>query len=222
MENMMYKLKSCFIILTGIMLLKAPSEIKAQDVALKFNAGTLGAGIELVADVSESVNIRLGGNIFGLTRSWDAYTTTDFEIATEINLKNITFLADWHPFKSSNLRVTGGLVWNQNEFAGIMTPVRSYTIGGDVYTPEDLGDVIATFDFPDFAPYAGIGFGSPFRSSSFGVNFDLGVFYQQSPSVTLHAEGLLQPTESQAPVMENNLSWANLYPVFTLSFFYEI
>ncbi len=217
----MNKLRHFFIFLVFIPFLYV-TPAQSQQFAVKGNAGTLGTGIELVAGVSESVSIRAGGNFFDLTRSWESYSTSDFELSTDMRLRNITALADWYPFSRSKFRITGGVVWNMNDFSGTLTPLKTFTVGGDTYTPEDLGTVDVLFDFPALAPYAGFGYGSPFIGSSFGMNVDLGFFYQQSPGVTFHAPGLLKPTESQAAVMQNNLEWADLYPVLTLSLYYKL
>jgi hypothetical protein len=197
--------------------------LNAQELAINASLGSLGAGAGIVVGLSESVHLRAGGNFFAISHQWQGYSTEDFSLSTDIKLRSAMLLADWYPAPAStSFRISGGLILNMNSFSGTLTPRNTYTFGGDVYTPEDLGDVDVDFSFPLLAPFISTGFGSALSGSRLGVHTEVGVFYQQSPKVSFTAEGYLKPTESQAPVMQNNLSWANLYPVFTVSVYYRL
>ncbi|AXJ01033.1 hypothetical protein CYPRO_1783 [Cyclonatronum proteinivorum] len=197
------------------------SEIHAQSFGTKLNFGTQGIGVEGVLQVSEPINVRVGANFLGASYLYETDTDDDFDIDSSLSLSTFSALADWHAFKSS-FRITAGLIYNNNTVKASLLPKQEYTIGGDVYTPEELGNLDAEVTFNPISPYIGLGFGNTFSGSRLGFQVDLGVLYHGEPSVSMTADGLLSPSASQAPQLQENLSWATLYPVFTLSFTYRI
>ncbi|MDI6401665.1 hypothetical protein QLX67_06640 [Balneolaceae bacterium ANBcel3] len=206
-------------IFTIFLLVSLPSLLYAQSFSVKVNAGSTGFGLEAVMQVHETANVRLGGNFFSFSYLYES--DDEFDLDADLSLGMFTLLMDYHPFKSA-FRLTGGLVYNNNSVNAGLIPQKSYTVGGDVYRPEELGNLDAEFSFNKVAPYVALGFGNPFSGSRFGLSTDIGLIFQGSPNVGMEAEGLLIPSAEQAPILEDNVSWANLYPVFTLSFHYRI
>ena len=135
----------------------------------------------------------------------------------------ISVQGDYFPFESSSFKITAGLFFNLNEIDAIITPMEQ-TVGGDIYTLEDLGTMDANIKFNPIAPYIGLGFGNPtYGTSGFGFTFDIGTMYQGGSIVDLTAEGLLEPTaaEDQEKLIEDNLSWFEWYPVVSLGITYK-
>ncbi|MCC5935399.1 MAG: hypothetical protein LAT75_12180 [Candidatus Cyclonatronum sp.] len=215
----MKKLKLFFML--PVLFLCTAATAEAQSFAVKANAGTTGLGLEAAYRLSEPVNLRIGANFLSASYLYETDADDEYDLDASLKLGLITALADWHPFRNS-FRLTAGLVYNSNTISGDLLPKKSYTIGGDVYTPEDLGSLSSEFTFNPIAPYLALGFGNAFSGSRFGVNMDLGLIFQGPPKVSLEAEGLLSPSAAQAPILEDNVSWATLYPVLTLSFTYRI
>ncbi|MCH8568172.1 MAG: hypothetical protein LAT67_07910 [Balneolales bacterium] len=222
LHSLIYRILSS-LALSALLFTALIPRLYAQDLAFKASAGTQGFGIEVLYAAHHDLNLRLGVNALAWNLNLDERSTDEFDLNGRMVLQSMTLLADWHPFSNFHeLRFTSGVVLNMNEFKGVMIPTRTFTVGGDVYTPEDLGNVDVNFDFPLLAPYFAVGFGHAFTGGQTGIQLDLGLFYQQSPRVTFLAEGLLAPTVSQAEVMENNIRWAKWYPVATLSFYYRL
>lgn len=209
------------LILVLILVMGVSVSAQAQSFAVKANAGTTGLGFEAAYQVSAPLNVRVGANFLNLSYLYESGADDEFDFDASFNLGLITALVDWHPYRNS-FRLTAGLVYNNNRLRGDLQPKKSYTIGGDVYTPGELGNLVSEFTFNPIAPYLAMGFGNMFTGSRFGVNLDIGVIYQAAPKVSMKAEGLLAPSASQAPILEENVSWATLYPVLTLSFSYRI
>lgn len=198
-----------------------PAITKAGSFALKANAGTLGFGLEGAAQIHESINVRLGANLMGYSYLYQSNPEDEFDIDGSLRLSNFLALVDWYPFKSG-FHLTGGLMYNNNNINIGLLPKQTYTVGGDTYTPDDLGSLSAELTFNPVVPYAALGFGNPFKGSRFGVNTDIGLFFQGAPKVSMEAQGLLEPSAEQAPLLEENVNWFTLYPVLTLSLYYRI
>lgn len=215
------KTKLLIFTFAALLIFAAGDKVMAQSFAVKANIGTLGAGGELSMSVHEKINVRAGANFFSYSYFYETDADDDYDLDAGLNLSNYSAMVDWHPF-GNRFRLTGGLVFNGNTVTAEMQPKQSYEIGGDVYAPDELGNLEAEISFSPITPYLGLGFGNALRGSSFGVNFELGAMFQGSPSVTMKADGLLAPSASQAPTLENNLSWFTAYPVMTISLYYRI
>lgn len=205
----------------ALLLLCGAEHIMAQSFAIKANAGTKGIGGELAMSLHEKVNVRAGANFFTFSYFYETDADDDFDLDAGLSFSNYTAMVDWHPF-GNRFRLTGGLVYNGNTVNAEMQPKQSYTIGGDVYAPDELGNLEAEVSFSPITPYLGLGFGNAFRGSSFGMNFELGAMFQGAPRVNMKADGLLAPSASQSPQFEENLSWFTAYPVMTISLYYRI
>lgn len=198
-----------------------PAALFGQSVAVKGGFGTMGIGAEGSVQLNQSFSVRAGGNMFNYTYSYTTSDDEDFDIDADLSLSNLTAIIDWHPFQNG-ARVSGGIVYNQNTVNSVLIPKQSHTVGGDVYSPEDLGNVHADFRFPDFAPYLALGYGNPFSGRRFGFNVDLGIVFQGEPNVDMNADGLLAPSASQAAIIEDNVGWASLYPAITVGMYYRL
>ena len=207
-------------ILISLFLIALPAAAIAQSFAVKGNAGSLGIGGEAVFSLNESFNVRAGANVFDFSYYHETSQGDEYDIDANLHLNSISALIDWYPFQNG-IRLAGGIVHNRNEVKSVLIPKQSHQVGGDIYSPEELGNVEADFRFPDFAPYFAIGLGNPFQGSRFGVNADIGILYQGDPKVDMRAEGLLAPSANQAEIIEQNISWANIYPAVTLSLYYR-
>ncbi|MCC5933163.1 MAG: hypothetical protein LAT75_01725 [Candidatus Cyclonatronum sp.] len=213
--------KIIYSTLTAFFLLLSVNEVNAQSFGAKLNFGTQGIGFEGIMRVYEPLNVRVGGNFLNASYLYETSASDDYDVDASLSLSTFSALLDWHPYKTS-LRLSAGLVYNANAVNTSLLPKKSYTIGGDVYSPDELGNLDAEVTFSPVSPYLGIGFGNVFSGSRFGFNTDFGVLLHGKPAVSLTADGLLSPSASQAPQLEENLSWATLYPVITFSFTYRI
>jgi len=211
------------LLLTILMLLSLGStSVFAQDWAIALKASTLGGNVELYRSFGESFNVHLGANYFALKQDLDG--TEDYTAEADAGLMSFSALGDFFPVQSSSFRITAGLLFNLNEVDAILTPIKSYTVGGDEYTPDDLGTLDANIKFNPLAPYIGLGFGNPTSGESgFGFSFDVGTMYQGGSIVNLTAEGLLEPSaaEDQEKLIEDNLSWFKWYPIVSLGITYK-
>jgi hypothetical protein len=193
-------------------------------LALGLKAGTLGFGGEATIGIISPLNARIGANFFSLSPDLgDAGTTDDYTMDATVNLKAFYALLDYYPFKRSNFHLSGGLYMSGNNVESVIHPTKTYTIGGDEYTPEKLGDVDLELGMDGTCPYIGFGFGNRLNKSGLGMNFDLGGYFQGGPTADMSAEGLIEPTAAadQEKIVEDSLKGLTWYPVLSFGLVYK-
>lgn len=196
------------------------SEVKAQDYAASLKVGTQGVSLEGYRSLSPIFNVRLGAGLFSFNAN-NVKQTSDYRVDGDLNLLEVSALADWFPFENS-LRVIGGLVVNLNKASVLLTPTVTKKSGNIEYTPERLGLVTADISFDKVAPYIGMGLGNPTSGASgVGFTFDIGTFYQGKPNASMSGTKLLTPMESQGPVLQDNIKWFQFYPVLSFGIYYK-
>lgn len=197
---------------------------------------TLGLGGSLVKQVSPQFNARVGVNAFGFGYDLEE---TDITYDSDLNLFNVSTLADIHPFKSSGLRISGGLIFGNNNIEGTATPtsvngIEEITVGDRTFTADQIGSVDAEADVTsNVAPYLGIGGGNPVAEGrGLGFWWNLGVMFGGSPDVTVTpnvAEGIPDDVrqeieaaaEEEEKKLEDEINFVGFYPVASLGLSYQ-
>ena len=214
------------------------SEIPKSGWAVVPEVSTLGLGGSVVRKIVPQLNARAGVNAFGVGFDLE---DTDATYEADLNLFNVSTLVDYHPIKSSGLRLSGGLIFGDNNVEGTATPTFSelegtdtIEIGDQTFNAEDLASVDADFDLTSsVAPYLGVGWGNPVSGNK-GLGFwaNLGVVFGGSPEVNITpntAEGL--PTQVEQEIedavaretedLEDELDFISVYPVLSLGLSYQ-
>lgn len=199
--------------------LMSANHLSAQNYAVALKISTLGINCEGIRSFGSSFNARIGFSIFNYQYN-GVEGEEDYKYDADLRLLSFSALADWYPFKSS-IHLTGGALINLNEGDLTLYPIKTYKIGGTLYTPQLLGNVSAKVKLNRVAPYLGIGFGMPTSGNHFTFSMDVGVIYQGAPKVDLTAKGLLEPSAEQGPLIEDNIKWFKFYPVISLGISYK-
>jgi len=194
---------------------------------------TLGIGATVTKSITPNLNAKLGVRGFGTNAN---ISESGIDYDAKLNLFSVSTLVDYHPWKNSGFRLTGGLVFQDNniEGTGKSNSNQKIQIGDQEYTSDQLGSVKAKVSFPNsVAPYLGIGWGNavkPGNRWSFSAN--LGVMFTGSPKVNLAPQfgGAATPeirnqiqadVEKERQQLENDLKWLNIYPVLSLGLSYQ-
>ncbi len=234
-------MKKQYILLVCCFSLTSFSSVYADPGSLSVGAkaGTLGLGGEVGLGVSEQLALRGGAN--SLAFSFDT-TISHVDYEMEPELKNLSFLLDWHPFTNS-FRITGGLFINDNSIAITGKPDLDYYLK-DVTIPgeyqglvDDLSEnakISGAADMNTLAPYVGIGWNSNSQhEQGWGVSIDLGVMFMGSPALseltlsTTYKEeeykissSELDELESERKELQDELDKFEYYPVGTIMIHY--
>ncbi len=199
-------------------------EIRYVDPTPRFsvgaNASTLGIGGEGGYQVNDFLGLRLVGNYLPVDFDFD---TDDVSYDAEVDWRSAGVVVDIYPF-GGTFRLTGGARYNANEIDLDATPRRNVDIGGQTFTPSEVGTIDADVDFDNFAPYVGLGWEDRWFGGHLGFSFDLGVYYQGDVSVDGDADGTLanDPDFQQALAreireIEDELDFFSWYPVVGVS-----
>jgi hypothetical protein len=192
------------------------------DVGVKLS--TLGAGVEVNYPLSSRWTVAVGLNKYSKSQI-ENIDGNDYD--QDIDLQTLSLLFNYHPFKGT-FRVTAGAMLNNNEVKLTADPNATYEINGTVYDSSEFGELKASVDFEQIAPYIGVGFGHG-ASSGFSFTFDVGVLMQGEPNVDMTSTG---GSLSNDPTFQANLKQeeANaqddideftLYPVVALGLSYR-
>jgi hypothetical protein len=152
--------------------------------SLSLTAGSLGGGIELTQSFLPILDGRLGLHAGSLSQT---RKIADVTYDATAKARTGTALLDLHPL-AGGFRLTGGLVYNDSRIEGTsLPPPGGVFVIGDVPVPaSQLGHLEGRVEFQKVDPYLGLGWGGPLAARGrLAFSFDLGVFYQGSPRVTL-------------------------------------
>lgn len=165
-------------------LMLASGTVLAEGHAIGLKAGALGLGVEYTHEFSERLAIRAGIN--GSEYGFDGEESgIDYEF--DLVWDSISVAVDFHPLTTA-LRLTGGLLRNDNRLEAVSRPSGNVTIGGDTYTPAEIGTLTGRIGFDDTALFAGVGWDWSKRKR-LGMSLDIGIVDQGAPSVRLRGSG---------------------------------
>ena len=210
------------------------TSVKTRGWAITPEISTLGVGATVTKSITPNVNAKLGINGLGISRD---VSLSDVDYKANLNLFNVSTLADYHPWKNGGFRLTGGLVFQDNNIEGTGKPKNGVTIrinNKDYNSKTVLTSLNAKVSFENsVAPYIGLGWGNAVKPGKrWGFSANLGAMFSGSPKVSLtpgfgpdatpalRAE-INSNIEAERKKQESDLNWLNIYPVFSLGISYQ-
>ena len=164
--------------LPGLVLaILVPGGLAAQ-LGIAARGSTLGLGLELSYRINGNIGLRGGANWLEFSR--DA-TIEEIDYTARPHFESGTAMVDLYPTGGA-FHLTGGFMLNGNEGQLDAKLNQNIEIGGQTYTPQQIGSLTATVDFKRSAPYLGLGFAGKGRVA---LVFDLGVAFTGTPRVSL-------------------------------------
>lgn len=205
-------------------LATVPAAAFGEGHSVAAKAGALGLGVEYGYSINERFAVRFGLN--GAEYGFDAEESGidyDFDLVWD----SLSIAADFHP-GGGPLRLTVGLLRNDNRLEAESRAADSITVGGQIYTPADIGTLYGRVGFDDTAPFAGIGWDWSRKRQRFGVSFDIGVVDQGAPTVSLRATGPIvgdpqfaDDIEAERLELEGELDDLDVVPYGSLGFVFR-
>lgn len=204
----------------GLLALPAASAF-AEGHAVGLKVGAFGLGAEYTHELTDRLAVR--GAIYGSQLGFDAEESgIDYE--ADVVWDSLTAGVDFHPLQSA-LRLSLGIMKNDNALELVSRPATSQTIGDTTYTPAQIGVLLGSIGFDDTATFAGIGWDWSRDASVFGMSLDIGVVDQGKPVVTLRGSGTLlgdpafqQDINAEAVQLTDEASDLDLVPFLSLGF----
>jgi opacity protein-like surface antigen len=171
----------------ALLALPPASTAFAEEHAIGLKVGALGLGAEYTYQLKDRIALR--GGVYGSQVGFDA-TESGIEYEFDFVWDSVSAGVDFHPLKSA-LRLSVGLLKNDNGLEAVSRPTGNVTVGDTVYTPAQIGALQGTIRFDDTATFVGVGWDWSRDRRLFGMSFDLGLLKQGDPVVTLRGNGTL-------------------------------
>lgn len=200
-------------------------EIKERKNAIGFSFGT-GIGLEysrllkkdkLYASISYNTTLR-----FGVKGIEQEISGEELLVDTELDFNNIDIRIGYHPF-SNAFKVVGGFGIFSNSNINVQTAFKNTISIGDIeFNADESGYLDIDFNWSNFAPYLGLGFGRSVPNKRFGFSFDAGTYFSSSPDINLLATGLIEETQDQEQLLNEKFSTFKFIPYITFKFTYSL
>ncbi len=205
---------SCVV---GLAVTIAALPARAQ-VGVAAHVGTMGLGADVAVSLTPRVALRGGANFVPYTPE---FTADDVDY--EFNFPSPQFTALLDLFLTGGLRLSGGVRIATEDLSTTGRLTTSLEIGGDIYTPSEVGILTGTIMTRKVSPYLGVGYGNV-ALSRIGFFADLGIALHGGPEVDLTAsEGSLAgdpvfegDLDREAQNFEDDIEWYAFYPVLSV------
>ncbi len=170
------------------------SNANAVDLGVGFKAGTVGAGIDLSAAVTKTINVRLSLTSVDLEGEDETITVgdtveADLDAELDLDFGANALLVDWYIF-NGGFHVTAGMLKHAGEADLTGTLLSTATFDGGSISPGDLvdGEIKGELKLADsYQPYIGIGWGRKAgKDGGLSLTADLGIVLLD-PSMELEA-----------------------------------
>jgi hypothetical protein len=172
MKHLPLPLPNRAALLAAVCFTLGMTAVHAQSVYL--GAGILG----LQGGYAHRINDSLGARVdfMGLPGDSKMHTESGTEFKAKVTWNRVSALADWHPFKSSAFRLSGGISSNNMGVAlAAATVGGTVEINGKTHTIQAGDSFTLRIKMPSTTPYLGIGYGHHSGGKGLGFHADLGV-----------------------------------------------
>ncbi len=151
----------------------------------------LGVGIAAATPLSLRTNLRVGFNMLGYSRSFQA---DGINYDGVLKLRSFETLLDWYPFRGSFHVTPGALLYNGNRLnANASVPANErFTLNSVSFVSDPATPVTGTgtLKFNPAAPMALFGWGNVVpRTKRLSLGVEAGVVFQGAPKTTLNLTG---------------------------------
>lgn len=206
------------VLAAASMIALAAAPARAQ-VTVGAHAATTGFGPDVQLRLSDYFSVRAAGDWldFGLGRTYD-----NVHYDGRVKLGTGSAFVDWRPWANAFF-FSAGAYFGDRRVTIAATPAANVTLGGQSFTPVQVGRLNGAIKLADAAPFAGFGVDSNAGAMARGFGFKgvLGVAFSGKPSVSLVSTGGLltgSPLLAQALAQEqaniaNKASFLQYYPV---------
>jgi hypothetical protein len=164
----------------------AMAQTSEPGVSVGATAGTSGVGLDVQVKLGPIFTLR--GSTDRLT--WEADESYDgIDYAGDLTFDTVGGFIDMHPMANGFL-ISGGAYAGDRDIALSATPTGPVNIGGQTYTPGQVGTLNGAIKLSGVAPFLGIGWDDTFyRNSRWGIRAIAGVAWSEAPEVALTSTG---------------------------------
>lgn len=198
---------------------------KSDGWTIGISHGTTAFGLDVSYAFTETFSLR--GSYRGGSISFDA-DSDGIDYDGKLKLGGGFLLADFTPFDWKGFVFSVGASANKFRFeseARCNNP-GGCKVGNQTFSPAQLGELSAEMKFWDFAPYAGIGIGTPWvrKHPGFAIRGELGLMLIGKPNVDVTSNSAACNTDpscrsalrKEESELEDDAKYFPFYPVLNL------
>lgn len=159
---------------------------RRSPITAALNAGTTGVGAEAQLALGPVLVLRAGIDTLGYDFD-QSYSDVDY--SGRFDFDTVSGFVDVHPFLNGFL-ISAGVYTGKRTISLNARPNAPVEIGGQTYTPSEVGTLSGRVKLSDNAPFLGIGYDDAFyRAGDWGFRAIAGVAWSQEPEVALTSSG---------------------------------
>jgi hypothetical protein len=201
------------------MLVGSAPAFADSGVTASITGGSLGIGPELALRTNR-IGIRANATFVSFHHR---VKSTGVRYDGRFKLDSAGAMVDLYPF-GGGLRISGGARRNANRARARATPTQATSIGGQTFTPTEIGTLRGHARVKDFASALTIGYGSgPGRGFAWGV--DGGALFQGRVrlSTVTSSTGLIPQArlDAERNDLQHDIDRYKVYPIAQLSLGYR-
>jgi hypothetical protein len=171
---------------TLTLALATQAAAQSSSVAVGANIGTPGVGAQIQLQASDSVVLRADADWLSFSRD-ESYSGVDYDGKIKSTTGGV--FADWHPGQGAFL-VSAGAYYGQRKLRLRAQPNSDVTIGGQNFTPAQVGMIEGDAKLSKAQPFLGVGWDNTFTNEGgWGFRALAGVSFGDEPSVNLRSVG---------------------------------
>jgi hypothetical protein len=159
---------------------------QTSPVAVGLNLGTPGVGAQVQLRATDSVVLRADADWLNLSHD-KSYSGVDYDGRAKSTTGGV--FADWHPGEGAFL-VSAGAYYGQRKLRLRAQPSEDVNIGGQNFTPAQVGMIEGDAQLSKAQPFLGVGWDNTFTNGGgWGFRALAGVSFGDQPDVNLRSVG---------------------------------
>ena len=197
----------------------AAEKLLIETPCIFVGAGSQGLLMGSAFQMNKSFDARVVYSSANLNKTGNNSSSTTSSL--DLNLKNLSMLADWFPSENSGFRITAGVQTGTNKLTLAARPTGSVTIGNTTYNNVKFS---ASIDLGNTAPYVGIGYSTrSYKDAGLTFCTDLGVRVGNAKVNIYESTGTVSKADidEEKIKIEDKIKALKYYPVVNLGLGYR-
>jgi hypothetical protein len=194
-------------------LLPAP----AFAVSLGVTGGTLGVGPEIGLPFTPLARLRGNATFLKISHGIDS---DGVRYEGKVKLGSVGAMIDLHPFLNG-FRISPGVRYNDNRARATATPTTSTSVGGQVFTPAQIGTLSGRAEVNKIAPSLTVGYQSGGLLPGFRFGFEAGALFQGKVKIKRFSSstGLIPQArlDAERADIQDDVDDYKVYPIVQIS-----
>jgi hypothetical protein len=202
--------------LAALLALSAAPAIAQGNFSVGVTGGTLGIGPELGYRFSNSIGLRGNATFLNFSHS---FNTNGLRYDGRAKLNSAGAMIDVYPF-AGGFRLSAGGRYNGNKARAVATPNSNTSVGGQTFTPAQIGTLRGRADVRNWAPALSLGYGGNLRPGfTFGV--EAGALFQGRVRISefTSSTGLVPQArlDAERADLQDDVDDYHIYPILQVS-----